>query len=541
MFKALDESGGGNAGGGYWGGAADGVGLSLDQAVTCDPLPGAGEAGPSLRARFDKWKQDLEVWCHRVELAPDLAADIGSPRWYRGLATLFGLSAAAIAFWPTFSAVEAATPMAVNQQIRDEFRSQAIGPLALGADSGRHMGAGPLVRPLGSVPERPTMQLVSTLGQGDSLQRILERAGVGSADISEVSNLVAQAVPLGNIESGTRFVITLGKRPAEGAPRALDRIGFRARFDLDLSIERTGGRLTAVRHPIAVNQTPLRIRGTVGSSLYRSARNAGAPIGAIQDYLRAIDKYLSLESDISPGDQFDIIVSYKRSAQGERQLGNLLYAGVEQDGKPRLQLMRWGSDGQMFAASGLAETSSASIGMPVAGRMTSGYGMRRHPILGYLRMHAGIDFGAPYGSPIYAAGDGLVTFAGRHGGHGNYVRIDHGGGVGTGYGHMSRIAVSDGTRVRAGQVIGYVGSTGLSTGPHLHFEAYRDGRTVNPMSVRFVSRPQIDGRERDDFQQRMNALLAIEPGAALQDFARTEGGKTEAQRGIERPAPRKAG
>lgn len=543
MFKALDGNGGGDADGGYGEGAAGAAVLSHAQVVTGDQARSRADAGkekPSLRTRLGQWKRELEAWCHHVELAPDLATDIGSPRWYRGLATLFGLSAAAIAFWPSFS-VEAATPTPVNRQIRDEFRSQTIAPLALGADSGRHMGAGPLVRPLGSVPERPTIQLVSTLGQGDSFQRMLERAGVGAADISQVAGLVAQAVPVGQIASGTQFDITLGKRPAEGAPRALDQMDFRARFDLDLSIERTGGRLAVIRHPIAVDETPLRIRGTVGSSLYRSARNAGAPIGAIQDYLRAIDKYLSLESDISSDDAFDIIVSYKRSAKGEREVGNLLYAGIERDGKPRLQLMRWGGDGQMFAASGLAETRSAAIGMPVAGHMTSGFGMRRHPILGYVRMHAGIDFGAAYGSPIYAVGDGIVSFAGRHGGHGNYVRIDHGGGIGTGYGHMSRIAVMGGTRVRAGQVIGYVGSTGLSTGPHLHFEAYRDGRIVNPMSLRFASRPQIDGRQRDDFKRRMNALLAIEPGAALGNFARAADEEVGAQREIDRLAPKKAG
>lgn len=487
------------------------------------------------------WRHDLEAWCHRVELAPDLAANIGSPRWYRGFATLFGLSAAAIALWPNFSAVEAATPMLVNDRIRDEFRSRTIAPLALGADSGRRMGAGPLVRPLAQAPERPVIQLVSTLGQSDGFQNMLRRAGVGTTDISQLSQLVGQAVPLGDIAPGTRFDITLGRRPAEGTPRALEEIAFRARFDLDVTIERSGGALTLVRRPIAVDETPLRIRGTVGSSLYRSARNAGAPVAAIQGYLQAIDRYLSFESDIASNDEFDLIVAFKRSAKGERQVGELLYAGVERDGKPRLQLLRWGKGGGMFAASGLGETHSRPVGMPVAGRITSGFGKRRHPILGYMRMHSGIDIGAAYGTPIYAAGNGVVNYAGRHGGHGNYVRIDHGGGLGTGYGHMSRIAVRSGTPVRAGQVIGYVGSTGLSTGPHLHFEAYRSGRTVDPTGIRFVSRPQIDGRERDEFTRRMKALLTVEPGAALGNIARPSDERAEAAREIDRLAPKKIG
>lgn len=493
---------------------------------------------PLPLGRFAQYREAVETWCAGADLAPDLANDIGSRTWLRGLATLLGLSAAAIALSPDFSAVEAATAMPLQARERDEFRSQSIAPLALGADSGRHMGATPLVRPLASVPERPAIQLVSTLGQGDNLGRMLERAGLGDGDIARVSQLVGQAVPMGDIASGTQFDITLGKRPAAGAARVLDSLDFRARFDLDLSIQRSGGGLALVRRPIRVDETPLRIRGTVGSSLYRSARNAGAPVTAIQSYLRAVDKYLSLESDLNANDQFDFVVAYKRSAKGERQAGNLLYAGVERAGKPRLQLLRWGKDGEMFSAGAVGQARSVQIGQPVAGgRITSPYGARRHPILGYVRMHAGIDFGAPYGSPIYAVADGTVSFAGRHGGHGNYVRLQHGGGLDTGYGHMSRIAVANGSRVRAGQVIGYVGSTGLSTGPHLHFEAYRGGRTINPSGIAIVSRPQIDGKERDAFMARLRAVLDVAPGAALGSVVSAQSEVTQDQREIDKLAP----
>ena len=119
---------------------------------------------------------------------------------------------------PDFSAVEAATPLASRS--RDEFRSQTISPLALGADSGRHMGASPLVRPLANVPDRPSIQLVSTLGQGDSFGRMLERVGVGGADLAQITQLVSQAVPVDELASGTRFDITMGRRSAPpGEPR----------------------------------------------------------------------------------------------------------------------------------------------------------------------------------------------------------------------------------------------------------------------------------------------------------------------------------
>ena len=123
--------------------------------------------------------------------------------------------------------------------------------------------------------------------------------------------------------------------------------------------------------------------------------------------------------------------------------------------------------------------------------------------------------GAGWGSPIYAATSGVVSFAGRHGGHGNFVRLEHGGGLATGYAHMSRIAVSPGMPVAAGQVIGYVGSTGLSTGPHLHFEAYRDGQRVNPLSLRFTTQAAVDKKQLSAFTARLAELKAITPGAAL--------------------------
>jgi murein DD-endopeptidase MepM/ murein hydrolase activator NlpD len=152
---------------------------------------------------------------------------------------------------------------------------------------------------------------------------------------------------------------------------------------------------------------------------------------------------------------------------------------------------------------------------PTNGGITSGFGMRRHPILRYLRMHSGVDFGGGYGAPIYAVTDGRVEIAGRKGGYGNFVKINHGDNLASGYGHMSRIAVRAGSYVRKGQIIGYIGSTGLSTGPHLHYELYRGGRPINPMSVKFVTRAQLSGSELRRFQSELNRLKKVTPGAAL--------------------------
>lgn len=478
-------------------------------------------------------------------LVHDLAEDIGSIRWYRGLATMLGLSVVALAFWPDFSALDAAPAMRVDRAERDEFRSQMILPLDAGGDSGRRMGANAaLVVPLAAAPERTSIHMVATLAEGDGFGRMLQRAGVGGYDAARAAELVGAVLPVAEIKPGTRFEITLGQRPAPGQPRSLDKLDFQARFDTALTVSRGSGGLTVGRRAIPVDTTPLRIRGTVGPSLYRSARAAGAPAEAVQQFLQAIDRQVSLE-EIAPTDQFDLVVAYKRSAGGGAESGKLLFAGLESGGKPRVQLVR-DESGELQDALGGAPrqdwtptimTGGSSVGggllMPVNGHITSPYGMRRHPILGYSRLHAGVDFGAAWGSPIVAVASGVVTFAGRHGGHGNYVRLDHGS-FGTGYGHMSRIAVAPGTKVAAGQVIGYVGSTGLSTGPHLHYEVYQGGRTVNPLGFRpmaggfavkaqFTPVKQVGAKPADAKQlTTLKSLLAklkgVKPGAALGKF-----------------------
>ncbi|HKX79721.1 MAG TPA: M23 family metallopeptidase [Novosphingobium sp.] len=502
-------------------------------------VPPPASLGALARQACDDARARIEQRLHAVDIAPDLAQDIGSRRWFRGLGTMMALSLLAVSFWPDMTAVEAATAMPVDAEVRDEFRSQMIMPLALGADSGRHMGATPAVLPLRSAPERPSLELTATLGAGDSFGRMLQRAGVGSGDAAHVIQMVSASVPLTDIEPGTRFDIVLGKRTSPEMPRPLDRVDFRARMDLDLSIARRDGGLTLQRQPIPVDATPLRIRGPVGGSLYRSARAAGAPLKAIQQYLQAIDDHVSLEGGIAATDRYDLIVAFRRSAKGERKVGELLYAGLEGNGQQRLALMRWGKDGQFFEASGVGQRQSATFA-PVSGRITSSFGFRRHPILGYMRMHSGIDYAAHYGTPIRAVSDGMVTYAGRHGGHGNFVRLSHGGGLGTGYAHMSQIAVAPGASVRAGQVIGYVGSTGLSTGPHLHFEVYQGGRKLDPLSVRFVSRPQIDGAELAQFKQQLSRLKAVPAGAALRPIAPVAVREAQPTREIDKLAMRES-
>lgn len=491
--------------------------------------------------RYDEWKLGASDWFAGLDLAPDLAENVGSRRWFRGLGTMVALGAVALALWPNMTPLEARAAMPEGEEIRDEFRSQMIMPLAFGADSGRRMGPTADVIPLESAPERPQIELVATLAAGDSFASMLRRAGVSSGDIGQVSGLIGGAMPLSEIEPGTKIDIVLGRRAESNAPRPLDALKFRARFDLELEIARNGadeetgqgGMLSLARNVIRVDNTPLRVRGQVGSSLYRSMRAAGVPASAVQDYLRTVDDHLDMDRELRSSDEFDVIIAYRRAATGERQAGQLLYAGVERGGEPKTQLMRWGQDGRFYEASGVGEQRRGLVS-PVPGPISSRYGMRRHPILGYRRMHSGLDFRARHGTPIVAVTDGRVTSAGRAGGCGIAVRLDHGGGLNTRYCHMSRMAVSRGQDVRRGQVIGYVGSTGLSTGAHLHYEMYRGGRAINPASVDFVTRAVLSGTELLDFRRRLIELREIEPGAALEDLEPLATEVEEPEREIEK-------
>lgn len=455
-----------------------------------------------------------------LDWTPDLGRNIGSLSWLRGVATLCILSLVALSFWPDFSAIKARTTVPLTEQEFDEWRTQRISPLALGADVGRKMGATSAVIPLAASPERPTITLSATLNSGDSFARVLSRAGVGRDQANAVTQLVSSNVALSDIEPGTNLDIVLGRRPSRNVPRPLENLAFRARFDLNLKVTMENDGFAITRQPIIVDDTPLRLRGTVGDSLYRSARAAGAPPRAVQEYLKTLGTKISVGSDIAASDEFDFVIAYKRAETGERQVGKLLYAAVHRGDRKMVEMMSWEKDGrlQWFDPKGVGE-QRGELARPVDAKISSGFGLRRHPILGYRRMHSGVDFSAGYGSPIYAASDGSVTYAGRKGGYGKFVKLNHSGSLATGYAHMSRISVRSGQRVRRGQIIGYVGSTGLSTGPHLHYELYRNGRAINPLSVRFTTRAELSGEQLARFRARREMLISLQPGDALAPLA----------------------
>ncbi len=491
----------------------------------------SGGAAPSSAGRALVLSTDLSFMDRmraavaQIDWTPDLGARIGSREWFRGLASCTALIGACWALSPGIGQPllgSSAPPL--KGKAWENARAQAIAPLAFGADTGQRMAANDFVRPLAETPDRPTQAFASAMSDGDSLGAVLRRAGMLKADIDRVSDLVAGALPLDNIRPGTRFEGVLGRRARKSDPRPLEQLSFQPAFDFRLTITRTADGLKMARQAIAVDDTPLRIQGLVGGSgLYKSMRAAGVPSTVAADYIKAMATRISVGGDVAADDTWDVMLSQRRAATGEVELGKILYAGLDM-GRRKVQLVKWSRNsddddddsgsgrGVWYDANGQTERQGF-MGLPVAGRISSSFGMRLHPILGYYRMHKGMDIACPYGSPVYAVIDGVVNWAGYKGGYGSFVGIAGPGGVGTGYGHLSRVLVRNGQRVQRGQVVAYSGNSGLSTGPHLHFEVYRSGQAVNPRGFSFSSVAALTGAALRAFKEHVNDLLSVRPGA----------------------------
>ena len=444
-----------------------------------------------------------------IDLIVDLSEDVLSPRWWRGVATLSALCATVGLIAPApFEPLSASNSERVGSAEAEQFREIAVTPLSAGSRTGGRMAGTALAEPLSQAPERPSIDLYARLGAGDSIARLLTRSGASFAEAGQAAQLIAGAAP-GGIASGTSIMIKLGRRSPSGA-RPLERVALRAGLDLNLAVTAGANGLEISSSRIAVDTTPLRVRGRVGDGLYWALRASGVSSATASDYLRALAGQIDVGGEIGPDDRFDLVIAHRRAATGESEEGPLLYAAIDRAAASDIRLMKWTMGGRTdwIDANG-AGRQVATMAWPVQARITSGFGLRVHPILRFARMHRGIDFGAHYGAPIVAAADGQVSRAGWAGGYGKQVRIAHAGGYVTSYSHMSRPVVEPGSIVRAGQLIGYVGSTGLSTGPHLHYEVYRGGVAVNPMSVKFASRSLLEGVELERFKARLARLMAV--------------------------------
>ena len=251
-----------------------------------------------------------------------------------------------------------------------------------------------------------------------------------------------------------------------------------------------------------------RAGGTVDSSLYLTAMQAGIPAEVVVDMINNIFSYkVDFQREVHPGDSFEVYYDYYYTPEGQpAKYGNISYARMRL-GNRDIVLYRYQTDPDQ-AAEYFDSKGESAKGMlmktPVDGaRISSGFGSRFHPVLGYTRVHKGVDFAVPVGTPVKAAGAGTIQFMGAASGYGNFLKIDMSNGWGTGYAHLSRFAPGQrkGVKVRQGQVVAYSGNTGLTTGPHLHYEIFEHGSQINPLTLKMAQGRTLGGHELAAFLQ----------------------------------------
>lgn len=362
--------------------------------------------------------------------------------------------------------------------------------------------------PVLAEPANAAVELQATLRSGDGLAELLTRSGAAATDARAAAKLVADALPAG-VPEGTQLTLLLGEA-SEKRARRLERLSFQPNRTFKVVVGRTpAGDLKLVRDAVSVDATPQRFRGKAGADLFWSLRAAGVPAEAARDYVEAVGRRVDTRS-LGASDEFDLVLDHWRNAKGEGSAGPLLYAGLRRASGESVQLVRWTVDGQSGWFDPARPTQRVEgFERPVAGRLTSSFGYRMHPILRFGRFHEGVDFGAAWGTPVFAAADGVVSGAGWNGGHGRQVRLAHSDGVQTSYSHLSRIVAVPGSRVRRGELIGLVGSSGFSTGAHLHFEVRRNGAPVDPLSFRRTALTAIPGSDLAALRARLEQLRSI--------------------------------
>ena len=278
-----------------------------------------------------------------------------------------------------------------------------------------------------------------------------------------------------------------------------------------VSLADESGDFVTAEQTIALETMPQVAVASIESSLAAAGDSAGVPYEILVQAIRAYSYDVDFQRDIHPGDAFEILFDQDFLQDGTvARNGDVRYAQLTLSGTT-IPIYRFRTeDGvvDFYAPDGVS-IRRALMRTPIDGaRLSSGFGMRRHPILGYSRMHRGTDFAAPTGTPIYAAGDGVIDFIGNNRGYGRYIRIRHNSRLQTAYAHMNGFArgLGNGDRVEQGQVIGYVGSTGLSTGPHLHYEVLIEGRQVNPMRIDLPTGRSLEGDELAAFQAHVRQV-----------------------------------
>ncbi|MFW5969648.1 MAG: peptidoglycan DD-metalloendopeptidase family protein [Halofilum sp. (in: g-proteobacteria)] len=345
-----------------------------------------------------------------------------------------------------------------------------------------------------------------TVGQGDTLARLLQDEGIGPATIHKITTAGEPGRALTRIHPGDDIKLGFDEKDR------LVRLDYQMAPDRRIALERgdSGFEGEIVKEPL---ERRLEFaRGVVRTSLFQAAANAGLEDRMIMELTDIFGWDIDFVLDIRRGDRFTVVhESYYKDGDRVRT-GKIVAAEFENRGTTHRAIRYTDADGESdyFAPDGTS-MRKAFLRSPVEfSRISSRFGKRRHPILDEMRDHQGVDYAAPPGTPIRATGDGRIAERGPNGGYGNFILIRHGNGYSTAYGHMRAFAKGQrvGSSVEQGEIIGYVGSTGRSTGPHLHYEFRVKGEHRDPLNVEFPSSDPIASDERERFEETTGPLVA---------------------------------
>ena len=374
---------------------------------------------------------------------------------------------------------------------------------------------------------------VVEVAKGDTLIDILLSSGVARDDAVAAIDALNDVFQPKDLRPGQE--IALGFDPFGGPPMEEGALQL-ASLDLQTSVERNvvvnrndGGGFVAE----AIDR-PLELKlalagGAIESSLFEAGQDAAVPLDILSQTIKAFSYDVDFQREIQPGDRFEIVYERYEDERGQlARTGSVLYAALVQEGVAK-EIYRFqpedGSSDYYNAKGENVRKELLRTPLDVV-HITSTFGMRKHPILGYSKMHKGVDFAATTGTPIFAAGDGVIAILGNQRGYGNYIRIKHNAQYATAYGHMSCFAkgLQQGSKVRQGDVIGYVGSTGMATGPHLHYEVLVDGTQINPMSVKLAGQ-KLDGKELRRFEALKAEIKQLRKNLANQVLVARDQGR----------------
>lgn len=363
-------------------------------------------------------------------------------------------------------------------------------------------------------------EVATTMAKGDTLAKLLARGGASSQTRAAIFSALALQMDLRRLQIGTKFTLGFDESDEVIAlqvhvPR-LKRSAFLARegayLDLFALKSEEAGSWLSLKALRPLQSELVQAGNIIDFSLYKSANQVKIPAPTLDEFVRVMGFSVDFQRQIRPNDQFELIYEKTVDALTGKELssGNLIYAGIILSGK-KLEFFRHISSKGKTSWYDRKGNSAVRTLMrtPVNGaRLSSRFGVRKHPVTGFSAMHRGIDFAVPTGTPILAAGSGVVESSGWNGNYGKYVRIRHNSTYKTAYAHMSRIASRAivGRYVEQGDVIGFVGSTGRSTGPHLHYEILVKNQQLNPLTVQLPTAEGLPEAEREQFFAAITAL-----------------------------------